>query len=222
MTKQLKISGNHWQGNKIYVLQYERADCFSAEDEEIKMVERFTFLCVQLSRYSDTTDIRWTQTRSGGWRKITYLIPLILTISLLSLFIHIRVTESWRQFQLNRGWRQVTQDVLPRETDRHTHFWVFLSAVERLLTYCGTVWFSSCTVENSKDLQQVARTGELIENRQKLLFCCWIACCSAETFSRCVESVSDSSVQICGLFCLFDFCCCFMESLCGLKIKSYM
>ncbi len=36
------------------------------------------------------------------------------------------------------------------------------SAIESLLTYCWTVWFSSCTEENRKDLQRVVSAAERV------------------------------------------------------------
>ena len=49
---------------------------------------------------------------------------------------------------------------------KHAHFPQHLltnfyrSPIESFLTYCYTVWFSSCTAQHRKDLQQVVRTAE--------------------------------------------------------------
>lgn len=38
----------------------------------------------------------------------------------------------------------------------------YRSAIESLLTYCCTVWYSSCTEENRKDLWRVVRAAERV------------------------------------------------------------
>lgn len=51
--------------------------------------------------------------------------------------------------------------LLPQKTEaQHKNF--FRSTTESILSQCCIVWYSSCTVENRKDLSQVVKTAQRI------------------------------------------------------------
>lgn len=54
--------------------------------------------------------------------------------------------------------RKVRQPYLPRPL--LVNF--YRATIQSILTYCCTVWFTSCTAENSKELQKVVRVAEKI------------------------------------------------------------